>query len=72
MNSVACSVMMADWRGVAIVLPAKAHVTVLERNQALVGDRDAMGIARQVLQDLLRSTKGRFGVNHPIASDNPV
>ncbi len=58
--------------GLRIVLPAKAHVTVLMRNQALVGDRHAMGITRQVLQDLVRSTKGWFGVNHPLALDNPV
>src|ERR1700680_575065 len=56
---------------VRIVLPAEAHMTVLKRNQALVGDCYAMGITRQVLQDLLRSTKGWFGVNHPLALDNP-
>jgi len=47
-------------------------VTILKRNQALVGDRHAMSITRQVLQDLVRSTKGWFGVNHPLALDNPV
>src|ERR1700680_2545530 len=52
---------------VRIVLPAEAHMTVLKRNQALVGDCYAMGITRQVLQDLLRSTKGWFGVNHRLA-----
>ena len=73
MNSVACSVMMdGGLAGVRIVLPAKAHVTILKRNQALVGDRHAMDITRQVLQDLVRSTKGWLGVNHPLALDNPV
>ena len=56
----------------AIVLPAKAHLVVLQRYQAPVRDRHAMGITRQVLQDLVRSAKWWFGVNHPLALDYPV
>src|SRR5215469_9725718 len=33
----------------------------------MVGDGDAVSVARQILQDLLRSAKRWFGVDHPFA-----
>ncbi len=55
-----------------IILPAEGHLAVLQRNKALVGDGHAMGVARQVLQDLLGSSKGWFGIDHPFAPSDPV
>src|SRR5216683_3444771 len=57
---------------VSIVLPAKGYRSVLKGNQAPVGDGHAVGVACQVLQDLLRSSKRRFSVDHPLASHNLV
>ena len=50
-----------------VVLPAKAHLAVvLERHQAAVGDGDAMGVAGEVGQHLLRSGEPGLGVDHPL------
>ncbi len=51
-----------------IVLPAEGHVAIFKSDQTLVGDGHAMGIARQVFQDLVRSSKGFFGIDHPLAA----
>jgi len=44
----------------AIILPTKADATVLTAEEPAVGDRDAMDVAPEILQHLLRSTKGRL------------
>src|SRR5258707_11941263 len=50
---------------VPIVLPAEANRTVLDVEQAIVGDGDPVRIASDVLQDLLWSGEGWLGVHHP-------
>ena len=40
--------------------------TSLKRDQPSVGDGDAMGVTRQVLQDLRRSSKRRFDIDDPV------
>ena len=39
---------------------------IVDREQAMVGDGDAMGVAGQVLQDVLRAAEGRLGVDDPV------
>src|SRR5450631_1995911 len=41
----------------AIVLPLEGDALVVGRDQAAVGDGDAVGVARKIAQDLLRSRK---------------
>jgi len=53
---------------VAIVLPAEANLAIVDGEQAVVGNGDAMRVASQVVEDLLRSGEGRLGVNHPFGS----
>jgi hypothetical protein len=48
-----------------IVLPAEADVGLVEFEQATVGDRDAMGVAREIGQDLLGTSEGLFPIDHP-------
>jgi len=50
----------------AIVLPTEADVATLARQEPAVGDGDAMGIAAQIIEDLLRPAEGTFGVNDPV------
>ena len=50
-----------------IILPPKTDLIVVDIEQAVVGDGDAVGIAAHVIQNLLRSSKRRFGVYHPIS-----
>src|SRR5678816_4210991 len=42
----------------AIVLPAETDMGRVEMEQTAVGDRDAMGVAREIGQDLLRTGEG--------------
>jgi len=41
-------------------------VTVLHLEQALVGEGDAMRVAADVLQDLLRTGEGACGIDDPV------
>ena len=48
------------------VAPAKGNFLVGRGDKSMVGDGDAMGVAAQVLQNILRTTEGWFGVDHPV------
>src|ERR1700730_17014599 len=48
-----------------VVLPAEADVGLIEIEQATVGDRDAMSVAREIGQDLLGTGEGLFGIDEP-------
>jgi len=50
----------------AIIAPAKTHVSVFEREQPAVGNSDTVGIAAEIGQHLLRSAKGPFGIDNPV------
>lgn len=47
------------------ILPVKGHLAVLKRQQAVVGNGDAVGIAAEVVEDLRRTSEGRFGIDDP-------
>lgn len=51
--------------GIAIVLPAKRDLAVFQRQQPVVGNRHAMGVAAEILDDMERSAEGGLGVDHP-------
>ena len=54
-------------RGVgAIILVAERHVPLLDIEQPVVGDGNSMRIATDILEDLLGTGKGWFGVDHPL------
>ena len=48
------------------ITPAKSDLAIGERDQAMVGDGHAMGVAAQVLQHIFGTTKGTFQVHHPV------
>src|SRR5713226_6775251 len=52
-------------RVVAIVLPAKPDLAMVDAEQAVVGNRDAMSVAAEIVEYLLRATKWRLRVDHP-------
>ena len=35
----------------------------------MVGDGYAVGVAAQILEHIVRATEGRFGVDHPVLSE---
>jgi len=51
------------------VRPAKANLAVRQSDEAVVGDGDAVGIATEILQDVLGSAEGWFGVDDPIFAE---
>src|SRR5216683_450910 len=51
---------------VRIVLPAKSDLGVGDREQAMVGDGDPVGITGQIVKDMLGSAEGRLGIDDPL------
>ena len=51
---------------VRIVFPAKRDSIILERNQSMVGDGDAMRIASEIVQNMLGTAEGWLGVDDPV------
>lgn len=54
---------------VRIIFPAKRHSIILDGNQSMVGDGDPMCITTEVVQNMVGTTEGRFGVNDPVLSE---
>ena len=50
-----------------VVLPAEGNPALVERDEAAVGDRHPMGIAREVGQHSLGSGEGALGIDDPLA-----
>jgi hypothetical protein len=50
----------------SIVFPVKTDLAILAGEKTIVGDGDATGIATQIVQNLVRSSEGAFGVHSPI------
>jgi hypothetical protein len=55
-----------DTASVGVVPPHECDLMVRERDNSAIADGDAVRIARQILENLLRTTKWRFRVNHPL------
>ncbi len=51
---------------VRIVFPAKRNSIILEGDESLVRDRDTMGIAREIMQDMFWTAEGWLGVDDPV------
>ena len=52
-----------------IVLPAERHSIILEGDESMVGDRDTMGIAREIMQNMFGTAEGWLGVDDPVLSE---
>ena len=50
---------------VPIVLPPKRDGVVGDGDEPVIGDGDAVGVAREVVQHVGGAAKGRLGVDHP-------
>jgi hypothetical protein len=51
---------------VGIVFPEKRDPVILERNQSMVGDGDAVGIASEIVQNMLGTAQGCLGIDDPV------
>jgi hypothetical protein len=54
---------------VRIILPAEGNLVTLEGHKTVVGDGDAMGIASEVTQHMMRSAEGWLGVDDPVLTE---
>ena len=52
----------------AIVLVAESHGLVIDMEQPMVRDRDAVGVAGEIFEHALGSVERRLGVDHPFGA----
>jgi hypothetical protein len=51
---------------VSVVLPSEGDLAVVDGQETMIGDGDAVRVASQVVKYMRRSSEGAFGVDHPI------
>jgi hypothetical protein len=51
------------------VSPAKGDLVAFQGDQAVIGDRHAVGIAAEVTENVFGTTEGRFAVDHPVVTE---
>src|SRR5258705_3108400 len=51
-----------------IILPEEGDAIVLEGHETMIGNGDAVGVARQVVENLFRTAEGWLGVDDPVLS----
>ena len=49
---------------VSVVFPAECDVAVGHGQEPMIGDGDAVGVACQIVEHILRSAEGAFAVDH--------
>ena len=52
-----------------VVFPAKRDSIILESNEPVVGDGDAMCISRQIVQNMFRTSEGWLDVDYPVFAE---
>ena len=48
------------------VSPAKGDLVALEADQAVIGDRHAVGVAAEITENIFGATEGRLAIDHPV------
>jgi len=51
---------------VSVILPAEGDVAISHRQEPMIGDGDAVGVACQIVEHILRSAEGAFAVDDPL------
>ena len=51
---------------IAVVAPAEADLSVVDGEEAVVGDGDEVGVAAEVVEDLVGAGEGGLGVDDPL------
>ena len=54
---------------VGVILPAERHEAIGEVNDSMIGDGGTMGVAGQVMENVLRTAERRFGVYDPVLKE---
>jgi len=50
------------------VSPGKCNFSILERNQAMVGNGHSVSVAAEIFENLLRPAEWAFAVNNPLVA----
>src|SRR5439155_13183889 len=50
----------------AVVLPAETNAAAVTIDKSAVGDGNAMGVAAEIVENLLRPAEGPLGIDHPL------
>jgi len=53
----------------SIILPSKRHVSVGHIYESMVGDRDAVGVASQIMQHVFRSAEWFLRIDYPVFAE---
>jgi hypothetical protein len=53
----------------SIILPSKRHVSVGHIYESMVGDRDAVGVASQIMQHMFRSAEWSLRIDYPVFAE---
>jgi hypothetical protein len=48
------------------VSPAKGDLVALEGDQAVIGDRHAVGVAAEITENIFGATEGRLAIDYPV------
>ena len=59
---------LAVFAAVGVILPAKGDALLVEGQQAMIGDRHAMGVATEIAQHLQGTTEGGLGIDDPVVT----
>ena len=51
------------------VSPAEGNLDTLQRDEAVIGNGDTMGIAAEIAENMFWTTEGRFAVDHPVPAE---
>jgi len=57
---------------IVVISPAERYLAIAKIHEAVVGDGDAMGIAGQIVQNLVRSPEGRLGIDNPVVHEQLI
>ena len=49
----------------SVVLPAEGDSTVMEGDETMVGDGNAVSVASQIVEDMFCAAEGRLGIDNP-------
>ena len=51
------------------VSPAECNISILKRNQAMVGNGHSMGVAAEIAENIFRAAEGPFAVDDPVVTE---
>lgn len=60
-----CQLHFLDLVAISIVFVLKVHNTILDRVDSVVCNGCLVGIPAEIFDDLIRASKGRFGIHFP-------